>query len=128
MAEQKLSPAQQIHIVTELRELTLQGYRSKDLNVWAQEKYGIGRGQVGRYLKKVTEGFLQIDKKVKGELRAKYRERLEKMYNNALLVQKDTTLALNIQKELNKLIEGGEAETTMPDINVIFKYEGDSSD
>lgn len=117
----------QLLIVREVRELLLKGYRTKDIHVFCKSKYDISSPQTNRYLKKAREGFLQVDTKTKGELRAKYRERLEMLYHRALNVDNDMKLALDFQKELNKLIAEPEGELQAPDITVVFNLdEGDN--
>ena len=126
MAKNKLPPLDQLLVVREMRELVLKGYRTKDLYVFAQKKFGLSKPQIDRYIHKVREDFMQIDTKTKGQLRAKYRERLEMLFHDALNVKKDIKLALDLQKELNKLISDPDVGQHMPDISIVFKTESDN--
>lgn len=119
----KTPPIDQDQLVRDLRELILKGYRFKDLMQYLKAETSYAEATRKRYIAKARESFKQIDKKIKDQLRSKYRERLEKMYNDALTVKKDVRLALDIQKELNKLVESQEEAQTMPDLRVIFQQE-----
>lgn len=123
MAQKKLPPADQLLIVREIRDLLLKGYRTRDIYVFTAKKYEISKPQTDRYLKKAKDDFKQVDTKTKGQLRAKYRERLEMLYNEALMVKKDMRLALEFQKELNKLISDPDGEMQVPDIKVVFNLD-----
>lgn len=123
MAQKKLPPADQLLIVREIRDLLLNGYRTRDIYVFTAKKYEISKPQTDRYLKKAKDDFKQVDTKTKGQLRAKYRERLEMLYNEALMVKKDMRLALEFQKELNKLISDPDGEMQVPDIKVVFNLD-----
>ena len=128
MAQKKLSPTDQLQLVRELRDLIVDGWRTKDIFKFTKNQYDISEPQTKRYLQKARAEFKQIDNKVKGQLRSKYRERLEKMYNNAMFVQKDMDLALKVQRELNRLVEADDETPQMPDLRVIFQQEPDKDD
>lgn len=128
MAKKKLPPADQLLIVSEIRDLLLKGFRTRDIYKFTAHKYELSKPQTDRYLRKAKDDFKQVDTKKKGQLRAKYRERLEMMYQKALNVDRNMDMALKIQKELNALIMDGEAETQMPDIKVVFNLDEDHDD
>lgn len=126
MAKKKLPPMDQLLVVREIRELILKGWRTRDVYIFTEKKFDINSRQTDRYLKIARADFMQIDTKTKGQLRAKYRERLEMMFNQALTVKKDMRLALDFQKELNKLIAEPEETGVMPDIKVVFKLDDEN--
>lgn len=121
----KLPPFDQQLVVSDIVDLMIKGFRTKQIYVFTEKKYNLSKPQTDRYIKKAREAFKPIDNKKKTELRSKYRARLEDMYNQAMYVQKDMGLALRIQGELNKLVEHIEGEVQMPNINVVFQMDGD---
>ena len=126
MVDSKMDLLEQETLVRDMRELILQGFRSKDIHKFANDVYGISKPQAQRYLKKARDDFKQIDKKTKDQLRSKYRSRLEKMYHQALIVDKNPYFALKVQKELNKLVDIIDETPQMPDLRVIFKHESEN--
>ncbi len=121
-------PVDQDQLINDIVDLILQGFKTRDIYKFTTAEYGIAKRTADTYIKKARAQFHQIDKKKKGQLRSKYRTRLENMYNDALVVKKDVRLALDIQKELNKLVEASNEEQTMPDVRVVFQYETDDND
>lgn len=130
MAKKKLPPLDQLMVVKDIRELVLEGYRTRDIYKFTLSKYDLSSRQTDRYLKQAREDFMQIDKKTKGQLRAIYRERLEKQYNHALTVKKDMRLALEYQKELNKLLNLYQDEEAPQETNikVVFAQQSEDKD
>ncbi len=128
MAEKKLPPIDQMVLVREIRDLFLKGYRTRDIYKYTAHKYEIEPRQTDRYIQKARAEFKTADTKTRDQLRAKYRERLEMMYHDALNIKRDPRLALEIQKELNKLVTVPDGETQPADIKVVFNLDRDEND
>lgn len=123
----KLTEIQQIQLVTDISQMLLKGYKNPCIYKHAESEYKITFTQCNRYIKEAKANFLQIDKKVKGQLRAKYRARLEMMFHDAYVEKNDLALALKVQDQLNKLVNlyDEDGAENVADIKLIFKFDED---
>lgn len=121
----KLSEPQQLQLVNELSKKLLQGYNNAEIYKYTKSEYNIETRSTDKYIKKAKDNFLQIDKKVKSQLRAKYRARLEMMFHDAYVDKDDLGLALRVQDQLNRLVNLYEEDgaENVADITLIFKLE-----
>ena len=124
----KQTPLDQDILVSNLTDLVLKGYRSKDLNKYIEKEWGLSEAQRKRYIAKARDNFKQIDKKKCGQLRSRYRKRLEMMFHQAYNVDRDLETALKIQKQLNELIDIKDENVELPNIQVVFRNESNENE
>ena len=123
----KLSEPKQLQLVNDISKMLLEGYTNASIYNHSKKHYKIASRQTDKYIKKAKDNFLQVDKKVKSQLRAKYRARLEMMFHEAYIEKKDLGLALRVQDQLNRLVNLYEEDgaENVADITLIFKLEDD---
>jgi hypothetical protein len=88
--------------IKELEKMLLEGVSYNDILIYSDENWGLKEGQTREYIRRVYSKWQEIAEKDRVDNFNKAIQREEKMYNEAVKSD-DPKLALEIQKDLNKL-------------------------